>query len=330
MDYIQRFLSDDEPKRLSALEKIALTASALKQLDSEILNSKYEHKLKELYYPEEKIVKWLDTFNQSYLWQFFEKYFNPKLYNAENIPDKSGAMLIANHSTIFLADMAPIYFGVHEQKRRCVYGMGYKMFGQSDFLKTIGGVLGKMENAVKLLNDDKLLIVCPGGILDACKPFYERYLVRHVEGFAPENCGYIKAAYKAGKPIIPVGVIGAEETLFTFTDMKPFVKKVMGWLDEKYALSKKPRIKELYGLVDFAKIIPLPLNLLPFKSNVEAYAGEPIDIRAIVGENPKQEDYAKANYVVMGSLQTLIDKGLRKRKDFAMISSLLKDIMEVA
>ncbi|MDD4877762.1 MAG: 1-acyl-sn-glycerol-3-phosphate acyltransferase [Candidatus Nanoarchaeia archaeon] len=330
MDYIQRFLSDEEPKKLSSLEKMLLTASALKQIDSEMLNSKYQHKLNELYYPEEKIVNWLDTLNQSYLWQFFEKYFKPRLYNAENIPDKTGAMLIANHSTIFLADLAPVYFGVHEQKRRCVYGMAYKMFGQSDFLKTIGGVIGKMENAVKLLNDDKLLIVCPGGILDACKPFYERYLVRPVEGFAPENCGYIKAAYKAGKPIIPVGIIGAEETLFTLTDMKPFVKKVMGWLDEKYSLSKKPRIKELYGLVDFAKIIPLPLNLLPFRSNVEGYAGQPIDVRKIVGENPVQEDYARANSVVMQSLQTLIDKGLGKRRDCAMLSGIVKDIIEVS
>lgn len=330
MDYIQRFLADEEPKKLSALENIALSLSVAKQVDSEILNSRYEHRLKELYYPEEKIVSWLDTLNQSYLWRFFEKYFKPKLYNAENIPDKSGAMLVANHSTIFLADMAPIYFGVHGQKRRCVYGMAYRMFGQSDFLKTIGGVKGKMENAVRLLNDDKLILVCPGGILDACKPFYDRYLVRKVEGFATENCGYIKAAYTANKPIIPVAVIGAEETLFTLADMKPLVKKVMSWLDEKYSLSKKPKLKELYALVDFAKVVPLPLNLLPFRSNVEAYAGEPIDIRRIVGNNPAQEDYAKANSAVMMSLQGLIDNGLGKRRDFAMVSGLLKDILEVA
>ncbi|MDI6738573.1 MAG: 1-acyl-sn-glycerol-3-phosphate acyltransferase [Nanoarchaeota archaeon] len=330
MDYIQRFLSDEEPKKLSALENIALSLSAIKQVDMELLNSNYEHRLKELYYPEEKIVKWLDTFNQSFLWQFFEKYFKPRLYNAENIPDKTGAMLVANHSTIFLADMAPIYFGVHEQKRRCVYGMAYRMFGNSDFLKTIGGVKGKMENAVRLLNDDKLVIVCPGGILDACKPFYDRYLVRHVEGFAPEHCGYIKAAYQANKPIIPVGVVGAEETLFTLADMKPLVKKIMGWLDRKYSLSKKPKLKELYQLVDFAKVVPLPLNLLPFKSNVDAYAGKPIDVRAIVGNNPSQKKFADANSVVMMALQGIIDKGLGKRRDMAHLSGIFKGIRETA
>lgn len=329
MDYIEQFLENKEPYKLSNLEKLALSVEAVKQIKKEALNSDYKPRLSEIYYPEEQIVKWLGILNQTPLAQFFIKYFRPNLYGAENIPDRSGAMLVANHSTIFFADIAPIYFGVHEQKQRCVYGLAYKMFGHSDILKTIGGVEGKMENALRLLDDDKLALVCPGGILDACKPFYDRYLVKPVGGFSPENCGYVKAAYKSGKPIIPVAIIGAEETLFTFTDMKPFVEKVMKHLDKEYGLSKKPRLKELYQLVDFAKVIPLPLNLFPFKSDVDAYAGQPIDIRAIVGNNPSQKKFADANLVVMAALQTLIDKGLGKRKDMAMVSGLFKDIREV-
>ncbi|HII16208.1 MAG TPA: hypothetical protein HA362_07940 [Nanoarchaeota archaeon] len=328
MDYIECFLGAPEPYKLSGLEKIALAGAALQQVRKEMLNSGYEHRLTEPYYPEQRIVKWLDMLNQTPVAQLFMGYYHPKLFGAENIPSETGAMLVANHSTIFFADMAPIYFGVHEQKRRCVYGLAYKMLGQSDFLKTIGGVQGRMESAVRLLEDDRLVLVCPGGILDACKPFYNRYFVRPVEGFSPENCGYAKAAYMAGKPIIPVGVIGAEETLLTFADMKPLVEKLMAGLDRMFGLKKIPRLKELYQLVDFAKVIPLPANLLPFKNDVEAYAGNQIDVRAIAGENPSQRDFARANAVVMDTLQGIIDRGLAKRKGLTGLTALMKHAIE--
>ncbi|MFH1065557.1 MAG: 1-acyl-sn-glycerol-3-phosphate acyltransferase [Nanoarchaeota archaeon] len=329
MDYIERFLRNKEKKKLSKLENLALTADALKQAKKELLNSGYKKRLNDLYYPEEHLVKWHDTLNRTVIADFFMKYFKPKLYNAENIPDKTGAMLVANHSTIFLADIAPIYFGLHE-KRRCAYGLSFRMFGESDLLKTLGGVPGKMENAVRLLEDDKLALVCPGGILDACKPFYDRYIVRQVEGFADDNCGYVKAAYEAGKPIIPIGIIGAEETLITLADMKPFVEKIMQKLDDIYGLKQLPRVKELYKLVEFAKVVPLVANIFPIKSTVEAYAGEQIDVRALAGNNPSQNDFAHVNHTVMSHLQSIIDRGLGKRRDMAMISGLLKDIIEVA
>lgn len=328
MDYIDRFLCNNEPKRLSKLEKLTLTADALRQASKELLNSGYKKRLTHLYYPEEHLVKWHDTLNQTIVADFFIKYFKPKLYNAENIPGKGGAMLVANHSTIFLADIAPIYFGLHK-KRRCAYGLSFRMFGESDLLKTLGGVPGKMENAVRLLEDDKLALVCPGGILDACKPFYERYIVRQVEGFADDNCGYVKAAYEAGKPIIPVGIIGAEETLVTLADMKPFVEKIMSKLDRVYGLKGIPRVKELYRLVEFAKVVPLVANVFPIKSTVEAYAGEQIDVRALAGNNPSQKDFAHVNHTVMSHLQGIIDRGLGKRKDL-VISHLLKEVMEIA
>lgn len=328
MDYIERFLRNEEPNNLSMLEKLALTHSALKQAKKELLNSGYKRRLTELYYPEEHLVKWHDTLNQTMIADFFIRYFKPRLYNAENIPGKTGAMLVANHSTIFLADMAPIYFGLHE-KRRCAYGLAFRMFGESDLLKTIGGVPGKIGNAVRILEDDKLALVCPGGILDACKPFYERYIVRRVEGFADDNCGYVKAAYEANKPIIPVGIIGAEETLISLADIKPFVEKIMNELDRVYGLKGIPRVKELYRLVEFAKVVPLIANVFPIKSTVEAYAGEQIDVRAIAGNNPSQKDFAHVNHTVMSHLQGIIDKGLGKRTDL-IISHLLKEIMEVA
>ena len=75
-------------------------------------------------------------------------------------------------------------------------------------------------------------------------------------------------------------------------------------------------------------MIPLPANLLPFKNDVEAYAGNQIDVRAIAGENPSQRDFARANAVVMDTLQGIIDRGLAKRKGLTGLTALMKHAIE--
>ncbi|MDI6737980.1 MAG: hypothetical protein QME12_05715, partial [Nanoarchaeota archaeon] len=194
---------------------------------------------------------------------------------------------------------------------------------------TFGGVVGRQDIARELLDEGRLALVCPGGIYDACKPFYERYFVRSVGGFSPEHCGYVKTAYYAGKPIIPIAVVGAEETLLTLADAKPLVLGIMKRLDKMFGLRKSPRLGELYRLVDFARVVPLVMNLFPFPSKVDAYAGKPIDVREMLGTRPSQKDFAYVNSAVMSRLQGLIDKGLAKSHGLTRISGMLKDIIEV-
>ncbi len=314
MDYINKFLSNAEPKKLSNLEKLTLSYSIIAQFKHELFDKNYKPRLKKEYYPESQLLDWMDIVSQTPIFKFFKHYFHVDIYGEKNIPDKTGALLIANHATIFLADLAPIYIGVYEKKHRWLYGLAFKMLADSDLLKTIGGVKGERDLGVKILEEDNLAIACPGGIVEACKPFYDNYKIMAVEGFSDDHCGYVKTAWVAKKPIIPVVSIGAEETIFILGNIKPIVKIIIESLYKNPLLHNHPSFQRLYELVDFAKVIPLPLNLFPLKSKVTAYVGEPIDVRELIGNSANQKDFAFVNKLVMTKLQKMINLNLKDKK----------------
>ncbi|MDI6737644.1 MAG: hypothetical protein QME12_03950, partial [Nanoarchaeota archaeon] len=132
MDYIETFLECPEPHKLSMLEQIAFTAGLARQVERELLNPGFEPRLSRKYYPEEHLVKWMDFASSTLPYRFFNEYFSLGFHNEENIPQETGALLVANHSTLFLADVAAISFGLHRKKRRFPYGLAFEMLGRSD------------------------------------------------------------------------------------------------------------------------------------------------------------------------------------------------------
>lgn len=53
----------------------------------------------------------------------------------------------------------------------------------------------------------------PGGDLDACKPFRERYRI----DFGRRR-GFVRAALRAGVPIVPIVSVGAHHSLYLYSD----------------------------------------------------------------------------------------------------------------
>ena len=73
-------------------------------------------------------------------------------------------------------------------------------------LARVGGVRACRENADRLLRTGHSIVAFPEGVKGAAKVFRERYrLQRFGRG------GVVRAAIEAGVPLIPVGVVGAEE-----------------------------------------------------------------------------------------------------------------------
>ena len=97
MKYIDLFLSDPNPKELSALEKITLSYEMAYQLGYEIFGKGYRHRITEEYFPEDKLVRWIGTMSQSYIYGFLKKYFSTSIEGAENIPEKTGALIADHH-----------------------------------------------------------------------------------------------------------------------------------------------------------------------------------------------------------------------------------------
>lgn len=312
MDYIDLFLKDKQPRKLSRLEQLIVTHSVMKEIFTEVLDTGYEPRLNELYCDEEKVVQMLDLIVQTPIYRGFQWMYGLELHGVERIPDVGGAMLVSNHATPYLGDVAPLYFGIFEKKRRAVYGLGHKLLQKSDFIKTVGGTFGTRDTAIRLLGDDKLALVCPGGILDACKPWYHCYKVRPVEGFSDSGLGYLKAAYAAKKPIIPVANIGAEESILILADIKEPIGKFLRYMDGKIHFGKTARGRTIFHLWESAKIIPLAVTP-PMRAKIDAYVGYEINVSHFLGSNPAQEDFSEVNRIVMSQLQSLIDVGLKEK-----------------
>lgn len=313
MDYLETFFSDNQGRILSPLEQILLMGALVKQLVKEINDDPYQPRITTDYCDEEQIISMYDLLRQTVFYRGAKKMYDFELHGFDKIPNEEGAMLLTNHATIYFGDLAPIFFGAHEKKRRAVYVLAHKIFEKSDFAKTLGFNYGKKPLGIELMEQDKLTLVCPGGQAEACKPWYRSYQVRPVMGFSKKAMGYLKIAYETNKPIIPIANIGAEETVLILKeDVKPPVEKLIRYADQTLKIGTKKFGKNLFHLLNIVKTVPL-IASLPLRSKVEIFVGEPINVRNCLGNHPNQEDYWQVNLQIIKILQEMIDEKLEGR-----------------
>jgi 1-acyl-sn-glycerol-3-phosphate acyltransferase len=87
----------------------------------------------------------------------------------------------------------------------------------------IGLVSAHPANAHRLLRDEKkLVLVFPEGQKGTRKLFWQRYKLRRFG-----RGGFVKTAIRAGVPIVPVAVVGAEEAMPIFAHV-PLLQRLTG------------------------------------------------------------------------------------------------------
>ena len=126
---------------------------------------------------------------------------------------------------------------------------------------------GRLSDAERLLRSGELVGVWPEGFKGVGKPFSERYkLQRFGRG------GFVSAALRAGAPIVPVSIVGAEEIYPMIGDIKALAR--------------------LFGFPYFpvTPFFPLlgPLGAIPLPSKWYIEFGEPIRTD-VFGENPADD-----------------------------------------
>lgn len=143
----------------------------------------------------------------------------------EHIPMTGRALLVANHSGVLPWDGAMIGTAVYEEhpSARIVRNLFLHWFSTvpilAPTLTSMGQVPALPENAVRLLEDDELICVFPEGVKGVSKLFQDRYrLARFGRG------GFVQAALRTGAPLIPVAVVGAEETYPMVANAEPLAK----------------------------------------------------------------------------------------------------------
>jgi 1-acyl-sn-glycerol-3-phosphate acyltransferase len=131
----------------------------------------------------------------------------------DRIPTDGGALLVSNHAGAIPADAPAIMHGIEEELGRPVYGLADEIFKQLPVVGTmwsrVGGVLAHPDNAYRLLREQQqLALVFPEGTKGTGKTYGERYQLRRFG-----RGGFVQIAMRAGVPVVPIAVVGAEEAM---------------------------------------------------------------------------------------------------------------------
>lgn len=143
----------------------------------------------------------------------YSQWFRAEWDGLENIPHEGGALLVANHAAAIPSDAPVIMHGIEKEVGRAVYGLADYLFVAVPVVGTLwsrtGGVPAHPDNAYRLLHDDQqLALVFPEGSKGPGKHYSERYKLRRFG-----RGGFVETAMRAGVPVIPIAVVGAEESM---------------------------------------------------------------------------------------------------------------------
>ncbi len=143
----------------------------------------------------------------------YRRWFRAEWEGLEHIPADGGALLVANHAGAIPSDAPVIMHGIETELRRPVYGLADHMFRNLPVVGTLwsrlGGVVAHPDNAYRLLHDQhQLVLTFPEGDKGPAKTYQQRYRLRRFG-----RGGYIEIAMRAGVPIVPIAVVGAEESM---------------------------------------------------------------------------------------------------------------------
>ena len=194
-------------------------------------------------------------------------------------------MIIANHSGQLPLDGMLIGYAMltNPHTPRSSKAMIEKFFPTIPFvgnmLNRLGAVIGDPENCKSMLENEQAIIVFPEGVKGSSKVFSERYQLQKF------GKGFMHLAMKHKTPVIPVGVVGCEESIVSLADLKP--------------------VGKILGLPTFPLVIPM---IWPTK--VYLHFGKPI----YFDKNDTKDDTIKENVtIVKNEIKKLIDLGQSKR-----------------
>jgi 1-acyl-sn-glycerol-3-phosphate acyltransferase len=157
----------------------------------------------------------------------YRRWFRAEWEGLEKIPTDGGALLVSNHAAAIPSDAPVIMHGIETELGRPVYGLAEYIFRELPVVGTmwsrVGGVTAQPDNAYRLLREQKqLVLVFPEGTKGTSKNYNERYRLRRFG-----RGGFVEIAMRAGVPIVPIAVMGAEESMPILFKL-PQVAKALG------------------------------------------------------------------------------------------------------
>ncbi len=216
----------------------------------------------------------------------------------ENVPE-GRVLLIANHAgNTFAWDGAMLGMSLflEGEPPRMVRGMGEFYLPTipffSVFMHRVGSVVGTPTNCAHLLEQEEAIMVFPEGERGFVKTFRQRYQLQRF------GLGFMRLALETDTPIVPVGIVGAEEQSPGLANLRS-VGRLIG--------SPAFPVTLTFPWLGLAGFLPLPVKFRIRFGEAMRFSGDPSEEDAAVEKKVEQ---------VKTRIRALIDEGRRARRNW--------------
>ena len=157
--------------------------------------------------------------------QTLSRYFRPTVSGIENIP-QGRVLIVPNHSGQLPFDglVVAVETLLGATPPRLVRPMAERWFPTLPFVSAAfsrsGVVVGDPINCRNLLEANNAILVFPEGARGSGKVWSKRY---HLEAFGR---GFMRLALQTRTPIVPVSVVGAEESIPSIVNLSGLAKRL--------------------------------------------------------------------------------------------------------
>lgn len=224
---------------------------------------------------------------------FYRFYFRAETHGIDKVPP-GRVLLISNHSGQLPFDgmMIGASLFLESEPPRIMRSMVEKWTQTLPFVSTtyarLGQVVGVPENARRLLDQGEAILVFPEGTKGISKSFADRYKL------AEFGLGFLRLALQTRTPIVPIGVVGAEEQYISFGNMPKLAK-----------LLHMPSFPVVPQFLLPGMQMPLPVKYRIYYGEPMSFEGDPDDDDAVIREKVER---------VKGAIAGLIQRGLSERR----------------
>jgi 1-acyl-sn-glycerol-3-phosphate acyltransferase len=213
----------------------------------------------------------------------------------ERVPS-GRVLLIANHAgNTFAYDAAMLSMAMFLECEppRLARGMAEYYLPTLPFfniaMQRMGSVVGTPQNCVTLLENEEAVMVFPEGQRGFIKPYREAYQLQEF------GLGFMRMALESGAPIVPVGIVGAEEQSPGIARMESIAQRIGA------------------PALPLTATFPLfgPLGFLPLPVKFRIRFGEPLRFEG--DSNDDNTRIAERVETVKERIRSLVAEGLEAR-----------------
>ena len=161
----------------------------------------------------------LIRFISAFAW-IYRFYFKVDVYGLRNVPSRGRGILVGNHSGGVAIDgaMAMGSLLLDAEPPRLAHAMVDKFIhefpGASQLMARTGQFTGNPDQAIRLLRDERLILVFPEGARGTAK------LAKESDTLVDFGTGFMRLALETKSPIVPFGFVGGGEALPTIANLR--------------------------------------------------------------------------------------------------------------